>query len=134
MFRRKFMELNFRTIGKIGFLLVVIGFFMPVACDMNGFQIANTLMEGDQVFSGLLMYLLILSAFAGAVIGVLLLLKKPVKATVDWIIIAVCIVSGMIVYFTQLEGLELQNGAYVILIGWIVALVAQIISMVKKET
>ena len=128
------MELNFRTIGKIGFLLVVIGFFMPVACDMNGFQIANTLMEGDQVFSGLLMYLLILSAFAGAVIGVLLLLKKPVKATVDWIIIAVCIVSGMIVYFTQLEGLELQNGAYVILIGWIVALVAQIISMVKKET
>ena len=127
------MILNFRTIGKIGFLLVMIGFFMPVACDMNGFQVANTLMENEAVFDGLLLYLLILSAFAGIAIGVLLLMKKTVKLSIDWAIIAICIASGLIVYFSQLEDAELQQGAYVILTGWIIALVGQIISIVKKE-
>ena len=127
------MKLNFRTIGKIGFFLVMIGFFMPVACDQNGFQIANYFMENEEVFSGLLLYLLILSAFAGIAIGVILLMKKSLKVQFDWIIIAVCIASGLIVYFTQLENAELQNGAYVILTGWIVALGCQIISTIKKE-
>jgi len=108
--------------------LVIFGFFMPIACDQNGFQLANYMTENSAVMSGLLLYLLILSAVVGAVIGVLLLLKKDVKPIVDWIVVIVCIVSGLIVYFTQLkDGVELQYGAYVILVGWIIALIAQII-------
>ena len=126
--------MNLRTIGKIGFLLVIIGFFMPVACEMNGFELANTFFENEQVFVGILMYLVFISAIAGIAIGVLLLIKKTIKSSVDWIIIGVCIVSGLIVYFTQLEELELNNGAYVILSGWIIALVGQIVSVIKKES
>ena len=127
------MKFDFRIIGKLGLLLVIIGFLMPVACDMNGFQLANYMLEEGEVFDGLLFYLLFLSAVAGVVIGVLLLIKKNINPISDWVDIGVCIISGLILYFKLLEELELQNGAYVILTGWIVALVLQIISKVKKE-
>jgi hypothetical protein len=29
-----------RIISKIGLLFVIIGFFMPISCNLNGFQIA----------------------------------------------------------------------------------------------
>jgi len=128
------MKLSFRTIGKFGLLLVIIGFFMPIACDRNGFQLANYMTENDQVFEGLLFYLLFISAVVGVIIGALLLMKKEVNPTIDWITIAVCIASGLYIYLTQFkDGPDLQNGAYVILIGWIAALVLQIVSKVKKE-
>jgi predicted permease len=129
------MERNFRIIGKIGLLLVIFGFFMPIACDQNGFQLGNYMIENNAVMSGLLLYLLVLSAVAGAVIGVLLLMKKYVKPIADWVAVIVCIVSGLIVYFTQLRSnaLELQYGAYIILAGWIIALAAQILSKRKSE-
>ena len=126
--------MNFRTIGKIGFLLVIIGFFMPLACDMNGLQLADYMMEDDMVFDGLLFYLLLISAIAGLALAVLFLMKKNVPIIVDWIILLVCIVSGLIVYFKHLSELELQQGAYFIFVGWIVALIPQIISKIKKET
>jgi hypothetical protein len=127
------MKLNFRLIGKIGLLLIIFGFFMPVACDQNGFQIANYCMDEGETFYGLLMYLLFISALIGVIIGVLLLMKKDVKPQIDWAIIIVCIASGLIVYFKFLEDLELQYGAYFILVGWIIALLLQIISKIKKE-
>jgi len=129
------MKLNFRMIGKIGFIVVLIGFLCPIACDYNGFQIANSLIDNNSAMSGLLFYLMALSAVAGAVIGVLLLMKKNVKPIVDWIVVIVCIASGLIVYFTQIRSnsIDLQYGAYIILVGWIIALCAQVISHIKKE-
>ena len=128
------MKLSFRTIGKFGFLLVIIGFFMPVACDMNGLQIADFMMGNDMVLDGLLTYILLISAIAGLAIGLLSLMKTKISVTIDWIILLVCILSGLIVYFSNLDGLKLQSGAYFILIGWIVALIPQIVSKIKKET
>jgi Na+/melibiose symporter-like transporter len=106
---------------------------MPVACDKNGFQIANYCMDEGEAFYGLLMYLLVISALIGVIIGVLLLKKKDVKPHIDWAVIIVCIASGIIVYFKFLDDLELQSGAYFILVGWIIALLLQIISKIKKE-
>jgi hypothetical protein len=131
--RRTFMKLNFRIIGKIGFLLVIFGFFMPIACQMNGFQLAE-IMIGQNTLGGLLLYVLFISALAGVVIGALLLMKKNMPNFTDWIILLICIGSGLGVFLININGLSLQSGAYVILIGWIVALVAQIISKTKKET
>jgi hypothetical protein len=130
------MKLNFRIIGKIALLLVIIGFFMPVACDQNGFQLAKTLKSTDSTFTAFLMYLLFFSAVAGCVIGALLLMKKGVKPVFDWVPLLVCIGSGLFVYFNTLRSnkISLQEGAFVILAGWIVALVAQIVSKIKKET
>lgn len=119
--------MNLRTAGKIGFLLVIIGFFMPVACDMNGFELAKNFIE-DDVKTGVLMYLVFISAIVGVVLGVLLLQNKKVSKSFEWLCLSVCIASGLIVYFTQLEdGPELQSGAYMILTGWIVAFIFQII-------
>jgi chromate transport protein ChrA len=128
------MNLSFRTIGKIGLLLVIIGFLMPVACDMTGFELAGYMKDNGKAFEGLLFYLLFISAVIGLIIGVLLLMKKNIKPVIDWSVIAVCIASGLYLYFTQFKkNVELQNGAYVILAGWIVSLAFQIISKIKKE-
>jgi len=106
---------------------------MPIACDMNGFKLANTMMEMEKVFEGLLFYLLFLSAVAGVAIGVLLLINKNLNPIIDWVVIAVCIISGLFLYFKLLNEADLQTGAYVILIGWIAALALQVLSKVKKE-
>jgi glucose uptake protein GlcU len=58
------MKLNFRVIGKIALLLVVIGFFMPVACDQNGFQLAETFTETDSTISSVFLYVLFISSLA----------------------------------------------------------------------
>ena len=130
------MNLNFRVIGKIGLLLVVFGFFMPISCQMNGFQLAETMMNFNNTVPALFLYLLFISALAGCVVGVLLLMKKTIKPYVDWVCLLVCIGSGLIVFFNSFNNndLGLQSGAYVILIGWIVALIAQFASKTKNET
>jgi len=132
---------NFRLMGKIGFLVVIIGFFMPIACDNNGFEIAGHLMDRNETLSGILMWVLFISAVVGLVIGVLLLMKKSIKLkkldpAIDWAAIVICIVSGLIVYFKHLDvdGLKLQTGAFVILVGWIIALALQLMSKLSKET
>lgn len=130
------MTLNFRVIGKLCFLLVIFGFFMPIACDMNGFQLANTFKEADSGFNAMLLYILFLSAIAGLAIGVLLLLRKTIPVLADWVTLGLCIISGLIVYFSQLSGngINLQSGAYVILIGWIAVSLFSIVSKIKNET
>ena len=126
--------MSFRFISKIGLLLVVIGFFMPVACNRNGLEIANFMVNNKHVFEGLLVYVLLISAIAGALIGVLLLMNKRLSSSVDWLVIILCIASGLIVYLGSLKrGPDLQTGAYLILIGWIVAFGGQLLSKIKSE-
>jgi len=129
--------MNFRLIGKIGLILVIIGFFMPIACDQNGFKIAEYMVKNDKaniVIDGILLYLVFVSAAIGIIIGVLLLANRGTSSTVDWITIIVSIASGVIVYVKHLKGgPDLQNGAYVILAGWIVAFVCQLISTMRRE-
>ena len=130
--------MSFRAIAKFGLLLVIIGFFMPVACDRTGFEIADFYMNNDNVLNGLLLYVTFMSAVVGVAIGVLLMIKKKksLDPKIDWIVIIACIASGLIVYFSTAlsdHNIKLQAGAYIILIGWIGALAAQILSGLKKE-
>ncbi|MDR0313837.1 MAG: hypothetical protein LBI14_09595 [Treponema sp.] len=128
------MKLSFRVLAKFALLLVVIGFCMPIACDQNGFELADFMMQSDKTFEGLLFYLLFISAVAGVIIGVLLLMKIKLNPIIDWIAIGVCIASGLIIYFRLFNnGPDLQSGAFMILIGWIAALALQVFSKVKKE-
>jgi hypothetical protein len=133
---KKKLKVSFRTFGKIGFLLVAIGFFMPIACDSNGFEIAKALNKGDETFSAILLYVLFAAAVAGVLIGVLLLLKNKVKVYIDWVCLLACIGSGLALYLPKLQDKfkpELQTGAYIILVGWVIALAAQVISKLNKE-
>jgi uncharacterized membrane protein YfcA len=119
--------MNLRTIGKIGFILVIIGFLMPVACDKNGFEIAKYMMNNEEVVSGILLYILFVSAVIGCFIGVSLLLRRNVSKSLDWLVIIACIASGLIVYFKHLKDIDLQKGAYFILTGWIISFIGQLI-------
>jgi len=126
--------MSLRLIAKLGLLLVVIGFFMPIACDQNGLKIADYLVKNNQTLEGILLYVLLISAIIGVLIGVSLLMNKRFAGSIDWLVIIVCIASGLIVYFRLLkDGPDLQSGAYLILIGWIIALGGQILSKVKNE-
>ena len=128
--------MSFRAIAKLGLLLVIIGFFMPVACDQNGFQIAKYFMKSDDVMQGIFTYLIFISALIGVIIGALIISRSSISVSpsIDLVVIIVCIASGLIVYFGSLENnVELQNGAYVILAGWIVALACQVLSIMKRE-
>jgi succinate dehydrogenase hydrophobic anchor subunit len=127
--------MSFRAIAKLGLLLVLIGFFMPVACGNNGFEIAEKMMKVNKTVPGILTYLVFISALIGVIIGVLIIFRKiSVGSNIDLAVIIVCIASGLIVYFGSLENnVKLQNGAYVILAGWIVALACQVLSIMKRE-
>jgi hypothetical protein len=122
------MKLNFRIIGKTGLLLVILGFFMPISCQMNGFGLAEYMDAFGNSVSAVLLYILFFSALAGCIIGILLLMGKNIKSSYDWICLLTCIGSGFIVFIISLGDMEseLQSGAYFILLGWIIALAAQI--------
>jgi FtsH-binding integral membrane protein len=138
------MKLNFRSIGKLGFLLVIIGYLMPMfgmkliigSVQMNGFEYAQLAMEqgGASTIYGILMYGLLIFAIAGLIIGVLLLAKKSAPIFIDWLITLACIAG--ILFFSidsTKDGAVLQTGAYVIILGLIIAFIFQIISAIKKE-
>ncbi|MDR2942727.1 MAG: hypothetical protein LBV17_09080 [Treponema sp.] len=128
------MNLSFRLIAKLGLLLVIIGFFMPVACNQNGFEIANALVKNERAVEGILMYVLLISAIVGVLIGISIIMSKGIAGDIDWIVIIICIASGLIVYFRLLKRIpKLQTGAYLVLVGWIVAFSGQLLSKIRKE-
>jgi len=138
------MVINFRTFAKFCFIFVIIGFFMPMACDMNGFQIADKFIENGKQDYAFLLYALFGSAILGVIFGILLLAKGRIPKIIEWTIILVCIFSGLILYFTQKYNQELleyqvqlhevlQSGATVIRFGWIQIIICQIISAINKE-
>jgi hypothetical protein len=122
------MKLNFRIIGKFGFLLVIFGFFQPISCQMNGFQLAKYMNVFGNPLISILIYFVLLSAIVGCIIGILLLMKKTIKISYDWICLLFCVGCGLFVFFISLnsEEVRLQSGAYFILIGWIITLIAQL--------
>jgi drug/metabolite transporter (DMT)-like permease len=128
--------MNFRIIGKGFFLLVIIGFFMPMACDMNAFELVdNDMLLPIGVFA---VFATFISAIVGLLIGVLLLVKKRVHIFSDWIITLACSLSYVIMFcyagFYQDNYDSFQSGAFMALIGSVAPLVTQIISAIKKET
>jgi len=129
---KRAVVVNFTIVRTIGFALVVIGFFMPVVrvlVNRTGFQLANGLMDNNIVM-GLLAYAVFVAAVIGVIIGILLMMSRRTKisAGTGWIVLLACIASGLIVFFAGLNSPSLQNGGILILIGWIAALVGQVLS------
>jgi hypothetical protein len=120
--------MSIRTIGKFGFLLAAIGFFMPVACDRNAFQ----LIEYVEAPAPALIIGLFILEIVGILIGVLLIMKKKVPVAVDWLIIIGSIIAGIVLL--RKNNLKLQYGAYVIITGLSLVILLQIISLIKEET
>jgi len=122
------MRLNMRIVSKCGFLLAVMGFFMPVACDKNAFQ----LIEYVDKTSGTLIIILFILAIIGCIIGVLLLMKKDVSIAVDWVIVLASI--GIGIGLLSKNELDLQYGAYVMITGFSVASVFVLIASFMSDS
>ena len=126
-----------RIFAKAALLIVIISLFMPMACDMNAFDLAQSDFT-DSSFS-FSVYAVLLTAIAGLAIGVLLLIKKAIPFFVDTIVIVICACSGLIPFFRYLEGSGdyYQSGAYLLMVSLFAAffleLASVIIKFVKKE-
>jgi hypothetical protein len=127
--------MNLGTISKIGLLLVVIGFFLPVACDSNGFDIASGLMKANRTqWQGILLYVMFISAAVGVVLCVLAFLKIFSDPRIDWIAVCLCTLSGLIILIAQISNVgferlfkSLQVGGILIVIGLLLALICQLL-------
>jgi len=139
--------LAFWVLGQIGFLLVIIGFFMPVISqrhvmrpfsDRTGFQFAGEIMDIN-VFFGLITYAVFASAIVGLGVGVFMMMAENQKTPTGTVLrfsgacISICIlcvfIAGGLPRRLRLF-VEFQSGAYVILIGLIVAVLGLIFAWV----
>ena len=126
--------MGFRLIAKIGLLLVVIGFFLPIADGLSGFRIVDGLFKSDQVRWGLLFCVVVLAAIIGIFIGISILMNREPSDSMDWFAIIACIVSGLYIYFKlKVDVSSSQPGVYFILAGWVVSLSFQILSKIRGE-
>jgi uncharacterized protein YgiM (DUF1202 family) len=122
-----------RIISKIGLLLVMTGFFMPVACDQNGFEIAHYARDGSL---GIALY----GIFAFACLGVILLFviaaKKKVNAAWDWIATTGAVLCAVMAVASKPTrgSFEFQVGAYTIMCGLALSLLILIMASSVKET
>jgi len=128
--------MSFRLIAKGLFLLLLIGILMPMCCDMNGLQLVNSgYVDAAGNFAIIAIFA---SSIVGLLIGVVLLLKKPVPIIIDWLVTLfgslTSIIAFIVAGFVNDNIDYFQSGVYVILVGAILILLAQIISGVKKET
>jgi len=125
---RRGIVISFTLVRTVGFLLVAVGFLMPVFGGRGtGFDVANALIRSN-LLMGVLMFNVFVSAIFGGVIGLLMLTsrRRKISAATGWIDLALCIASGLVVYFVGLRAPALGAGGVLILAGWIAALVGQV--------
>jgi hypothetical protein len=124
--------------AKIGLLLVVFGFLLPISCDKNGFEISDALNSSGNLFSGdtnasILLYVL----FISALLGVALLLMNKHYLILDWAIFAVSIGSGIIT-ISLVEKYSAfstpQIGGYLMALGYLVTGICLILATWKYRS
>jgi len=140
----KMNKTNLRILSKLGLLLVVIGFFMPISCNLNGFQIAQAESEvfGLNFISVSLYSVFIFSCIGLLLLFVLLLSQRKYSIAYDWINLIIIIFSFLIFIAIQTQNaeelstfisLQLQYGAYVIFLGVLVSFVSLLFASMSKE-
>jgi hypothetical protein len=79
------------------------------------------------------LYGLFISAIIGLIIGVLLVIKKNIPVVIDWLVVLVCMCCGLIPFFMNIGDVQFQFGMYVIMAGYALIFVAQVVSLIRKE-
>jgi hypothetical protein len=133
-------KMSARIISKVGLLLVVVGFFMPITCNMNGFQLAeNNSNHGGSVIFTLGLYGIFVFSCIGSILLLLLLVKKAISYKWDCVAIIGVAASTLIVFAKMGSNKDIfgrnkyQSGAYLIITGLIIAVVFAIMAFGKKR-
>jgi len=114
------MKLNLRILSKLALLLVVFGFFMPMSCDFNGFQIADH--ASERPLFAVMMYIIFFSAVISIALGYRIYKNLPSAIFLDIALLASGVASGLTLYFNAMYGeLRMQIGCYCIIVGWVLS-------------
>ncbi len=129
------MKSKWMIFSKISLLLVCIGFFMPVSCDLNGVNLAKMFNKMQSPVYAILIWIVLIAAILSIVISLFYiknLKKEPLIA--DWILLSGSIFGGLFsLGRMNREYFNLQAGAYVIIVGWILSLIFLILASCSKQ-
>lgn len=132
---------TFKLLSKLALILVVFGFFQPVACDQQGFELAESLMDMGEVnysISAIGLYVTFFAAAISILLTVFLLVARkdicsPGANKIDLTLLLTSIAGGLVTFFFVISEFEfdfINHGFYIIIAGWILSLV---LSFVKKK-
>lgn len=119
-----------KTLGKFCLLLVVIGWFCPVACQINGPQWAKAAISDGMGFGYAICALFLFVSMAIALIGIIAFIVSSVKkeknndkikTTVLSMVFGLPFLVAMVIASSSLEVLNI--GAYLMIAGWLLSLI-----------
>lgn len=129
------MRSKWLKFSKFSLLLVCIGIFMPVSCDMNGVDSARMFNSMNSTGYAILIWLVLLSAVISIIIS--LFHKDKIEEesiALDWICLAGSVSGGLFsLGRMDREYFNLQAGAYIIIVGWLLSLIFLILATCSKK-
>ena len=129
------MRAKWLKFSKFSLLLVCLGFFMPVSCDMNGVDLAKMFNNIDSTGNAILIWLVLISAVISILIS--LFHKDKVEEesiALDWLCLASSVSGGLFsLGRMDREYFNLQAGAYIIIVGWIFSLTFLMLATCSKK-
>jgi hypothetical protein len=146
------------SILRLGFLLVLIGFFAPIACDSSGYQLAegilgNAHQAGKAVFLGSIEHIygyLLFGVFIFALVGLVLsfVSKAPHKALLETACLVLSFVlltavvlriksfrdSGLLHFVLTIIPVKIKPmvGAYSMAAGYLAGLVGVVLKFMRR--
>ena len=124
----------FKIFSKVALCLVIFGFFQPVACEQQGFELAESLIEMGEtnyLISAIGLYITFFAAAISILYTLILLIaKKDVCASkvnkFDFVFIFLSIIGGLVTFLfiiTEFEFEFINHGFYIIASGWLLSLI-----------
>ena len=126
------MKSKFLRLSKISLVLVCIGFFMPVSCNLSFADMVSISVKGSFSFWVIPVTLI----FVAAIFSILISIWhknnfKNESLVLDWILLVLSTSSGCTFFLYNRYGL--QYGAYVIISGWILSLIFLLLATIFKN-
>lgn len=129
-----------KTFGKLCLLLVVIGWFCPVACQLSGPQWVEAVINDGMGFEYAICAIFLFLSMVIALIGIILFIVSSVKkeksndknkTSVISMIFGLPFLVVMVITSTSLEVLNI--GAYLMIAGWLLSLIFLKLGGVEKS-
>lgn len=117
-----------KKFGKFSLLLVVIGWFCPISCNLTGLQWLHSISDGGSVA---LYSLALLASVIFALLGIIIAIKKfnspdsSGKESNIHIILSATFGAPFFIFMVVNTSIEILNfGAYLMIAGWTLSLIS----------
>ena len=123
-----------KILSKLALFLVVFGFFQPMACDQKGFELAETLINYEEVnyfISAIGLYVIFFAAILSIAFTLILLItKKDICSSsatkIDIILLSSSIIGGVNTFIFIINEFDIdyiERGFYIVMVGWLSSLI-----------